>query len=103
MLVILADKIEERGWSHVVCSTTVVVPLPSHLDGSINADEQEEWSFEQGIHHGGVPYVGGDPAFPPPQRDEVEQRIDILERVLRVYNWLLGGGLLIVRRRRGWC
>jgi hypothetical protein len=58
-------------------STAGLESLPSHTDGRIYADEEEEGAPHKGINHGFVPYIRQDESLSPSQRDELEQRIDV--------------------------
>jgi hypothetical protein len=88
--VVAEDEFLERGRRQAVGGAAVGEALPADADGSIDADEEEEWTAQKSIDDGVVPDVGRDPALAPAQRDKVDEGVYAGEGVL-------GAGIVGIR------
>jgi hypothetical protein len=72
MGIVAQDELFEGGRCELILSTAVGEALPSHADGRVDADEQEEWPAEQCVDYLVVPDVGCHPPLFPSQGDKVQ-------------------------------
>lgn len=61
---------------------TGIASFPAHVNWSIDADENEEWSTEKFVEYGFGVDVGCHPAFAPSFGDKVQEVLGGIENVL---------------------